>query len=84
MQIPGIKGVTFSLTLPILMNWNAQMDYEGRQSNELFETHYYDVDHSFIDVFNMEIVEGVVVAHLIALPIGYYNAQLAPRFCISY
>ncbi len=58
MQIHGIKGATFSLTLPILMNWNKRMDYEGRQSNELFETHYCDVDHSFIDVFNMEIVEG--------------------------
>lgn len=58
MQIHGIKGVTFSLTLPILMNWNTRMDYEGRQSNELFETYYCDVDHSFIDVFNMEIVEG--------------------------
>ena len=58
MQIHGIKGVTFSLTLPILMDWSAQMDYEGRQGNELFETHYCDVDHSFINVFNMEIVEG--------------------------
>jgi len=58
MQIHGIKGVTFSLTLPILMDWNARMDYQGRQSDELFETNYCDVDHSFIDVFNMEIIEG--------------------------
>ncbi len=58
LQIPGVSNITFSLTLPILINWDTDIDYEGRQEDESFNIYFCEVDYDFIEAYNMEIIEG--------------------------
>ena len=58
LQNPRIEGVTFSLTLPIQINFSSRIDYQGRGNNELLDAHWCEVDYDYIDFFNMEIIRG--------------------------
>jgi len=58
LQNPGIKGVTFTQTLPTNINWDSDFDYEGRGDNEFATFYYSTVDYDYIDVFEMEITAG--------------------------
>ncbi len=58
LQYPGIKGATFTQTLPTYINWDSDFDYEGRGNNELATFYYASVDYDYLDVFDMEIISG--------------------------
>ena len=58
LQYPGIKGVTFTQTLPTNINWDSDFDYEGRNNNEFATFYYASVDYDYVDVFDMEITAG--------------------------
>ncbi|UCC40277.1 MAG: ABC transporter permease, partial [Candidatus Aminicenantes bacterium] len=58
LQYPGIKGVTFTQTLPTNINWDSDFDFEGRGDRE-YPTYYFSkVDYDYVDVFDMEITAG--------------------------
>ena len=58
LQYPGIKGVTFTQTLPTNINWGSDFDFEGRGNNEFVTFYYSQVDYDYVDVFDMEITAG--------------------------
>jgi len=58
LQYPGIKGVTFTQTLPTNINWDSDFDYEGRDNNEFATFYYASVDYDYVDVFDMDITTG--------------------------
>ncbi|UCC41520.1 MAG: ABC transporter permease, partial [Candidatus Aminicenantes bacterium] len=58
LQYPGIKGVTFTQTLPTNINWDSDFDYEGRDNSEFATFYYASVDYDYLDVFDMEISSG--------------------------
>ena len=58
LQSPGIKGATFTQTLPIYINWGSEFDFEGRGEGDFFQSYFCQVDYDYIDVFDMEITAG--------------------------
>jgi putative ABC transport system permease protein len=58
LQYPGIKGVTFTQTLPTYINWDSDFDYEGRGNNEYPFFYFSHVDYDYVDFFVMEITAG--------------------------
>jgi putative ABC transport system permease protein len=58
LQYPGIKGATFTQTLPTNINWDSDFDYEGRDSKEFPTFYYASVDYDYLDVFDMDITTG--------------------------
>ena len=58
LQYPGIKGVTFTQTLPTNINWDSDFNYEGRDNNEFATFYYASVDYDYVDVFDMDITAG--------------------------
>jgi putative ABC transport system permease protein len=58
LQYQGIKGVTFTQTLPTNINWDSDFDYEGRGNNEYPFFYYSQVDYDYVDFFDMEITDG--------------------------
>lgn len=58
LQEPGVKGVTFTQTLPTNINWDSGFDFEGREGREYPTFYYSNVDYDYVDVFDMEITAG--------------------------
>jgi len=58
LQHPGIKGVTFTQTLPTNINWDSDFDFEGREEREYPAFYFSNVDYDYVDVFDMEITAG--------------------------
>jgi len=58
LQYPGIKGVTFTQTLPTNINWDSEFDYEGRGINEYPFFYFSHVDYDYVDIFDMEFTAG--------------------------
>jgi len=54
----NIKGITFSLTLPILIDWDTVLEYEGRPDNVSYKVYFCEIDYDFLDVFDIELVSG--------------------------
>jgi putative ABC transport system permease protein len=58
-QHPGIMGVTAALQPPARCNWHASgFSYEGKPEDEDIRTGVAWVDHDYIDVFGLDIIEG--------------------------
>jgi len=59
LRIPGIRGLTFSSTLPMNIDWRNGVDYEGRtdEATDVSICCSY-VDPDYLDVFGLELVGG--------------------------
>jgi putative ABC transport system permease protein len=58
-NIPGIKNITFSSTIPMNLDWRNSVDYEGRTDDtENIQICCSYVDDGYLDVFGLELVAG--------------------------
>jgi putative ABC transport system permease protein len=59
LKIPGIRGLTFSSTLPMNLDWRNGFDYEGRtdEAGDVWACCCY-VDPDYCDVFGLNLIAG--------------------------
>lgn len=57
-QVPYISGVCFSSALPTNIQRSTTMDLEIDGKRKVFEMNYITVDYNFVDLFDMEVIQG--------------------------
>lgn len=57
-RIPGISGVSFSSALPTNILRSTTMDLDIGGQRKVFEMNYLSVDYDFVNLFDMEIIQG--------------------------
>ncbi|MCP4724245.1 MAG: hypothetical protein GY863_04380, partial [bacterium] len=60
LKYPDITGVSFSLAIPMQIDWNNSFLYRNEINSriESVNSNYSNVDYDFVDLFGLEIVKG--------------------------